>query len=59
MPPHARRGRQVIAIYFSIGCLFIPIGAKCLLTSRSVRALSRAQTPGRPLRALAARLARF
>ena len=33
----------MIAIYFSIGCLFIPIGAKCLLTSRSVRPRPRAR----------------
>jgi hypothetical protein len=33
----------VIAIYFSIGCLFVPIGAKCLLTSRSVRCGPRAR----------------
>jgi hypothetical protein len=45
-PLRPARARQVIAIYFSIGCLFIPIGAKCLITSQSVRSVpSHAQTP--------------
>jgi len=28
---------QVVAIYLSLGCFFIPIGAKCLLTTNGVR----------------------
>ena len=43
--PHLARGdtehsdthRQVILIYLVIGVIFIPVGAKCLITSRSVR----------------------
>ena len=38
----------MIAIYFSIGCLFIPIGAKCLLTSRSVRVRESARASNAP-----------
>jgi hypothetical protein len=46
-PLRPARARQVIAIYFSIGCLFIPIGAKCLITSQSVRAVPSAlKRPG-------------
>jgi hypothetical protein len=34
---HSDTHRQVILIYLVIGVIFIPVGAKCLVTSRSVR----------------------